>query len=278
MENAVDALKMAAAILIFIIAIGTSFSVFGTAKQTADSIIGMRDKQAYLEAAKLDNGILYTSSESISKGTISGVTTKGDRVVGIDDVISTIYRYAKEKYGVTIVQADGKVLARFSTATESLIANYNAYNEEWWKDYTEKISLNIKTDYVTNLDFGSGIQSLYGVSYHNGNSGPGYDAKWLGNPNNIQKRIICDIYGGNYDIKDESGKLIQSYEGKKLIDNLNGTGKKIIEVTNEIDQSTYLKQTDESGNEIKDKDGNVLNSNLLQQHQMPTVEIVYIII
>lgn len=278
MENAVNALKMAAAILIFIIALGTSFSVFGTAKQTADSIIGMRDKQAYLEAAELDNGILYTSSESISKGTISGVTTKGDRVVGIDDVISTIYRYAKEKYGVTIVQANGKVLARFSTATESRIANYNAYNEEWWKDYTEKISLNIKTDYVTNLDFGSGIQSLYEVSYYNGNSGPDYDAKWLGNPNDIQKRIICDIYGGNYDIKDESGELKQSYTGKKLIDKLTETGKKIIEVTNEIDQSIYLKQTDESGNEIKDKDGNVLNSNLLQQHQMPTVEIVYIII
>ena len=32
MENAVDALKMAAAILIFIIALATSFSIFGTTK------------------------------------------------------------------------------------------------------------------------------------------------------------------------------------------------------------------------------------------------------
>ena len=64
MENAADALKLAAAILIFIIAIATSFSLFGTAKETADSIITMRDKQAYLEAAELDNGILYTSSGS----------------------------------------------------------------------------------------------------------------------------------------------------------------------------------------------------------------------
>ena len=69
MENAVDALKMAAAILIFIIALATSFSIFGTAKETADSIITMRDKQAYLAAAELDNGILYTSSSAIQGDT-----------------------------------------------------------------------------------------------------------------------------------------------------------------------------------------------------------------
>ena len=51
MENVAEALKMAAAVLIFIIAIATSFSIFGTAKQTSDSIITMRDKQAYLESA-----------------------------------------------------------------------------------------------------------------------------------------------------------------------------------------------------------------------------------
>ena len=105
MENAADALKMAAAILIFIIAIASSFSLFGLAKQTSDSIIAMRDKQSYLEAAELDNGILYTSSSAIqtSSGTdeissVSGFTIYGDRIVDISDVFSTIYRYSVEKY------------------------------------------------------------------------------------------------------------------------------------------------------------------------------------
>ena len=66
MENAADALKMAAAVIIFMIAIASSFSLFGQAKQTADSIIGMRDKQKYLEAAELDGGILYTSASAIA--------------------------------------------------------------------------------------------------------------------------------------------------------------------------------------------------------------------
>ena len=97
MENAVDALKIAAAILVFIIAIGTSFSVFGTAKQTADAIITMRDKQAYLDAPELDGGVFYTSSSAVESGNAEGVTTLGHRIVGFDDVISTIYRYSKEK-------------------------------------------------------------------------------------------------------------------------------------------------------------------------------------
>ena len=105
MENAANALKMAAAILIFIIAIASSFSLFGTAKQTADSIIGMRNKQKYLEVAELDK-VLYTSSETIRSA--EGFTSNGDRIVDVSDVISTIFRYSKEKYGVTIIQADGK--------------------------------------------------------------------------------------------------------------------------------------------------------------------------
>ena len=232
MENVADALKMAAAILIFIIAIASSFSLFGTAKQTADSIIRMRDKQAYLEAAEEEvGGILYTSSSSITGNNeedsttteyVSGVTKNGDRVVKIDDVISTIYRYSVEKYGVTIIDGNNRnVLARFSTSTESYIANYNGYSTGWWEEYTNLIASNIKTAYVQEPKFNDGIQALYKAEYANGNTGPDYAAKWLGNPANIKKRIICDIYGGDYEIKNSSGEIIQKYKGKDLIKQLN---------------------------------------------------------
>ena len=45
--------------------------------------------------------------------------------------------------------------------------------------------------------------------------------------------------------------------------------KKIVEVTNEIDRSSYLTETEE--------DGTTIQTNLLQQYELPTVEIVYII-
>ena len=141
MENAVDALKIAAAALIFIIAISSSFSLFGTAKQTADSIVTMRDKQAYLDAAELDGGILYTSASEIkgedttadkgTKSSIGGVTINGDRIVTISDVISTIYRYSKEKYGVTIVDRDTKeVIVRYDSNTERVMSIWNSVSRE----------------------------------------------------------------------------------------------------------------------------------------------------
>ena len=45
MENAVQALKTAAAVLIFVIAITVSFTMFSKAKVTADAVIKIQDKQ-----------------------------------------------------------------------------------------------------------------------------------------------------------------------------------------------------------------------------------------
>ena len=53
------------------------------------------------------------------------------------------------------------------------------------------------------------------------------------------------------------------YEGKKILDKI--TGKKIVEVTNEIDRNEYLQGDDGADTE------------LLQQYNMPTVEIIYIV-
>ena len=264
MENAADALKMAAAILIFIIAIASSFSLFGTAKQTADSIIGIRDKQAYLEAAELDNGILYTSSSAIQgetglteeqiKDTL-GVTIKGDRIVAIDDVISTIYRYSKEKYGVTIVKESGEVIARFDSNTENVMRQYNNI-VDGLDTYKKALEKNTETTYTTPKFTGTKLEELYEIDVE-GNSGIRYGAPWYGDDNEIIKRINVDISGGTYECNG------QTYEGKALLTELKKASK-IVEVTNEIDQSTYLED-------------NGSTTNLLQQYEMPTVEIVYII-
>lgn len=288
MENAADALKMAAAILIFIIAIASSFSLFGTAKQTADSIIGMRDKQAYLEAAEEEvGGILYTSSSSIkgenvedSEGDsitteyVAGVTKNGDRIVSVSDVISTIYRYSKEKYGVTIVESSGTVKARYDSNTESVMSQwYNIIdNEETGKtaedqknDYIKKIKENIGTKYISSANIDLDLVSLYKISV-TGNGTIECGAPWYGNDEEIQKRINADISGSTYKYNGQEYNA-DSANKKNLLETL--SGKKIIEVTNEIDQSKYLSDTNEAGDTIE--------TNLLQQYQMPTVEIIYIV-
>lgn len=261
MENAADALKLAAAVLIFIVALGSSFSLFGTAKQTADSIIGMRDKQAYLESAELDS-ILYVSSDKISQNSgdattsvITGLTTKGDRIVGIDDVVATICRYNKEKYGVTLVNTSGNVIARFDSNTENVMRQY--YNiESGLEEYVEKLETNTKTNYSSPKFKNGKLEELYNITVR-GNNKIKYGAPWYGDDIEIQRRINVDITGSTYTYNG------QTYRGKAILTKLKNASK-IVEVTNEIDQSKYL---EDSGN----------TTNLLQQYQMPTVEIIYII-
>lgn len=293
MENAVDALKIAAAILIFIIAIASSFSLFGIAKQTADSIITMRDKQAYLESAELDGGILYTSSSEIQKGEKEitlGVTTKGDRIVGIEDVISTVSRYSKEKYGVTIVNKSGTVLARYDSNTEQIISQWNSIDKDKLKEsggYIDQLNKNTKTkgyglEDKTLFEVDT-LKDLYEVSVnisHDDTLQSSYSNVELlwGNPEEIQERIACDFKGENF-IKESSREEIiegtkvtvttkKTYEGKGVISQLKG--RKIVEVTNEIDNSTYLKDTKDDGTEVE--------TNLLQEYTMPTIEVIYIIL
>ena len=273
MENAAEALKMSAAVLIFIIAIATSFSIFGTAKQTSDSIITMRDKQAYLESAEVDNGILYTSSTAIKSenvngvntnstaiksSNVNGVNTNGDRLVGKEDVYSTIYRYAKEKYGVTIMNTSGKIYVRFDSNTENVMRQYDKITEEGLNKYLETLKSNLKTSYVSSTSFTkSELENLYKLTNSNGRTT--YGAPWYGNDEEIQKRINFNINGGTYENNGQSYTIENSNCLNKILD-----GKTIIEVVNEIDQSKYLSDGDQK-------------TDLLQQYTMPTVEIIYII-
>lgn len=257
MENAVDALKTAVAVLIFIIAITASFTMFAKAKVTADSIITSRDKQEYLESADLAN-ILYTDSTSIQSATM---TRFGDRIVQVEDVISSIYRYNLEKYGVTIVSTNGEVLARFDSNTENIMRQW--YNikgtapevEQTQKKFAGKIKDNISINanrYITGeikLEKDD-LKSLYEVNV-TGNNQIKVGAPWYGNESEIIKRCNIDISGaGTYTYNNIN------YTGKDIYTKLNG--KPIIEVINEIDNSKYVGDT------------------LLQDYQLPTIEIVYI--
>lgn len=279
MENAAEALKMAAAILIFIIAIASTFSLFGTAKQTADSIITMRDKQAYLDSAEVDNGILYTSTSSVESGNAYGVNNKGDRIVSVDDVVSTILRYNKEKYGVTIIDNTGTVLARFDSNTEDVMRQwYNIVDGNDSKgnsvtagkqkeNYADKIKINIETEYKASNDITLKLETIYSIKV-NGNDNIKCGAPWYGNDEQIRKRIACELSGNEYDYNGQSFNSSNQSTHNKLLETLEDA-KTIIEVTKEIDNSNYLKDTDEDGNDKA--------TDLLQQYEMPTVEIIYII-
>ena len=80
MENATDALKMAAAVLIFVGALSFAIMGFTRAQQTATTILEKSDNQEYY------------STEN--------VRVSNNRLVGIETIIPTLYSYFKEGYTV----------------------------------------------------------------------------------------------------------------------------------------------------------------------------------
>ena len=75
MENAVDALKMAGAVLLFVLAISVAIVSFGQAREAADTILDYKDR----ETVYIDGNLYYK-------------TTGTERTVGLETIIPTIYR------------------------------------------------------------------------------------------------------------------------------------------------------------------------------------------
>ena len=80
MESAAEALQMAAAVLIFVLALSISINAFGEVRQTSQTILDYKDREydyTYVE-------------ESESR----------ERYVGIETIIPTIYKAYKEHYKI----------------------------------------------------------------------------------------------------------------------------------------------------------------------------------
>lgn len=102
MEDAAEALKMAAAVLTFIGALALAMMMIGKARATSDSILYLRDKANYQH-------LIYSDAErnrlrqSVNEDT-------GNRIVGKDTIISTLYRYYKEGFKIEFIDTDGHPL------------------------------------------------------------------------------------------------------------------------------------------------------------------------
>ena len=124
MENAADALKMAGAVLLFVLAISVAIVSFGQARETADTILDYKDR----ETVYIDGNLYYK-------------TTGTERTVGLETVIPTIYRAYLENYKVvfegldspiyTMKLSNGNEIKKYTLDLETKISsdsNQNIYN------------------------------------------------------------------------------------------------------------------------------------------------------
>ena len=89
MENAADALKMAGAVLIFVLAISIIILAFGQVRETADTILDYKDR----ETVYIDGDYYYKQ-------------TGTERHVGIETIIPSIYRAYLENYKIVFEGLD----------------------------------------------------------------------------------------------------------------------------------------------------------------------------
>lgn len=105
MENAAEALKMAAAVLAFVIALGIGISSFSQARATADILIKYSDRDTVTQYI-----------ENVNKKT---------RIVGKETIIPTIYRAYKENYRIQFYESDGTPITLYTKKENGVIVNVN---------------------------------------------------------------------------------------------------------------------------------------------------------
>lgn len=209
MENAAEGFKIFLGTTIFAMALAVFFSMTSLAKDTADIVFSAIDKTSLMN---------YKTD----------ITDGENRIVTFQEIIPTIYRYAQEGYGVTIIE-NGVIIARFDLDTESQVSScfwtesrYNAASSQTPGQLSEsqKKSNEIKCEMAKYLnenilkkvglpEIATGneneynshgaLDSIIKMIYGTGNSEPVYIG-WLKantyNNNYITQRINCDIYGG----------------------------------------------------------------------------------
>lgn len=222
MENAVDAIKIAFALLVFAIAIALTFSVVGQARAVADTIFMSNDKTQYYDYAT--NGD-YNATEN--------------RIVGFETVLPTIHRYAKEQYAVTIFNTDGTPIVRYDLYTEGFMANWNEVikrkrngDEQAQRQYNEVKERLSTVQSVVNKELAKNVDIMKYIGDEStiltGNANLLYYgtadvgsitvvAPWVGDPNvDTLERIQADMpLNGKYEKIYNSYNL--TYYGKNLL-------------------------------------------------------------
>lgn len=230
MENATEALKMAFAVLVFIIAITVAFILITEARSTADVIFTAKDDQDYVEN--------ITS--------IGQKRNENYRVVGTDTIVPTIYRYAQENYGVIIID-NNEIVGIYDLVVENTVSKYS---HKWKNNYAgssgeinkvtgigtdsegnenigvlDYVKSAISSDIVDTSSWDEGYfrQVFGGLSI--GSDDGIYKIKnpssiscpWTSSTYNIMQRIKVDLNGGQHEFGSGNLKYIGAFGNEGFI-------------------------------------------------------------
>lgn len=117
MENAVDALKLGAFVMIFVIALSVSITTFSEARIASSILLDYRDREFWLGSSD------YWHSE----------TSNQSRLVGKESIIPSIYRAKTEKFKIVFEFKDDYFL--FSKKIDGVDTKINVVELETLESY-----------------------------------------------------------------------------------------------------------------------------------------------
>lgn len=165
MDDAVQALTMAFAVLVFVMALSISMMLIGQARDTSDELVHYSDLTAFYDNIQLED---------------NGEVAETERIVGLDTVIPTLYRYYKENFCVKIYDDQNNLLQIFDVNIEtnlrSAIVNTNASSTSTDKELIKDEA------YKKVYNDSSKPYCLYG-------------APWLGSTETIKQRVDFFVNG-----------------------------------------------------------------------------------
>lgn len=164
MENAVDAIKMAFGMMVFVIAMSATMYLFNAVSSTSQVLLYAADETNYYDNIEIDE----SAGESITT-----------RKVNVETIIPTLYRYYKENFAVQIYNKNGKMVQIFDVNIEG------------------KVRKAASTISSRRTGEQNALMSLYGVTLTGGDADKTnpylFEAPWIGNTSkDIKTRI--DLY------------------------------------------------------------------------------------
>ncbi len=207
MENAVEALKMAFAVMLLTLALSLSIAFFSKARSTSEIVLQSSDKMAYYDYTR------YDLPEDPS----------GNRIVSYETIIPTLYKYNKERYKVVFKQ--GKYDS--STGTLSELEPLPIYStttnpKNWNKNYINDFDGTSNKD-STNPELRICSFDIIEETQRN--------EPWVGNAEQVKLHLDAIFGGGEYKIPFMTGASTINYANNPLSKRNNKFVEQIGEIT-----------------------------------------------
>lgn len=149
MENAAEALKLAAAVLIFVVALSICVNAFAEARIASQTILDYKDRE--FESEYLD----YNDTDT-------------ERIVSLETIVPSIYKSFEESYKVVFKDINGNGLGLYKKNDEEV---YEIYGNEGLGLTSSQIDIFIKTilygtDRITDKAIIKNIQDAKNIEFY----------------------------------------------------------------------------------------------------------------